>query len=514
MDKILVVDDEVIERTALQRILRERYAGRCQVETAANGKEAIALAEELRADIVLMDIEMPGINGLEAAKAIREMLPRCRIIIVTAYERFQYARVAITLGAQEYLLKPVANADLFRLIDQALSEIGEDRRDDTRRMALDRLAGEQLVLAAISGYSNAASLQRQLAELDIGFAYGLCSVIKPGGDAGPQEMERVVRPLLEDLPEARLLLYPYDDSLIVMTLLEGDRYYDASELAERSERWVAEILAGQGIQLFVGIGTPAAVPAELQVSYDHAMQEVARCTPDMPVRIGSPDASDVKADRALERRLYGHLVNRDMESAQRCIDAMIDTLFFAHDMPQAVWHLAVDVMGRVGARLMRDARLAEGTEIGLPPETEIPPSPQAMAVCLRALMASWAEALEVQPDSRLQRTRGEIERYIQGHYAQDLSIGQVAKAMHYSEPYFSKLFTRCFQRNFVTYLTDVRMQAAREKLLSSEENIREISLSVGFADANYFAKVFRKAYGVSPTEFRRHVPHAEGVGDS
>jgi YesN/AraC family two-component response regulator len=105
---------------------------------------------------------------------------------------------------------------------------------------------------------------------------------------------------------------------------------------------------------------------------------------------------------------------------------------------------------------------------------------------------------------RIGLVRENIERYIRKHYTSELSMQDVAKAMNYSEAYFCKLFKQCFKVNFSAWLNEFRVEKAKEMLLQSRMSIREISLACGYTDANYFARVFKRITGKTPSEFRLH----------
>ena len=504
MYKVLIADDEALETEALRRIIQATYGEKCQVVTASNGKMAISLAEEFRPDIALMDIEMPGVNGLEASKVIREMLPRCRIIIVTAYERFQYAQVAISLGAEDYLLKPMGNADLIRLMDSVMANIDKDRADAERHAALDQLAREQFVLSVISGYSSIASLQRQLQELDIAFGAGLVCAAKSPSGMSAEAVGECLEPFLDRLSGVHVLTYEYDDVLLAALILDGDGR-GADTLESQVAGIFTEMYGETDAAVFAGIGAVVQDLGELQRSYNIAMDMLSLASGEEPVKLPRPELARPVRHKGLERKIYGYLLDKDFDAALRCVDMMFDTLFCALDQPEAVLEVARDVLLRVAKKLQQDARLPDDLTLNVARLGDGAATQAEMMLAVRGLLGEWMGALDVPAGARMLRIRAEIERYLQEHYAEDLSIKRVAQEMHYSEPYFSKLFSRCFHKNFVTFLTDIRMQAARDMLSNSMANVRDVSAAVGFADANYFAKVFRKAYGISPTEYRRHV---------
>lgn len=123
MWKILVADDEAMERSALQEILQQNLGCRADVRTARDGESAVETATLWGADIVLMDIEMPGRNGVRAAAAIKCRLPACQVIFLTAYGRFEYAQEAIRLEASDYILKPAEDAEVLAALHKAIRRL-------------------------------------------------------------------------------------------------------------------------------------------------------------------------------------------------------------------------------------------------------------------------------------------------------------------------------------------------------------------------------------------------------
>lgn len=125
MLKILIAEDELLERQTLQELLEEHYAYTADIRTVDNGVDAVSMAQLWCADLVLMDIEMPGINGIDAALEIITHNPRTKLIFITAYNRFEYAVEAVRLHAIDYLLKPVEDEKLIFVVGRAIEELKE-----------------------------------------------------------------------------------------------------------------------------------------------------------------------------------------------------------------------------------------------------------------------------------------------------------------------------------------------------------------------------------------------------
>ena len=112
MYKIMLADDEGIVIESLKYIIEKNFAGSCEIEYAKTGRSVIELVENFRPDIAVMDIQMPGINGIDAMKEIRKISPATLMIVVSAYDKFDYAREAINLGVLDYLNKPIQKNDI------------------------------------------------------------------------------------------------------------------------------------------------------------------------------------------------------------------------------------------------------------------------------------------------------------------------------------------------------------------------------------------------------------------
>ena len=151
MIKILVADDEGYEREILAEILDKRFGREAEVRMVENGRLAVDAAALWAADVALMDIEMPGINGIDAAKQILAQCPACKIIFVTAYSLFTYAHEAVRLGACDYLLKPVNPDDVERAVRRAAVQADAARQ-------LEAMASDGKLLERTDNYDKTAVL--------------------------------------------------------------------------------------------------------------------------------------------------------------------------------------------------------------------------------------------------------------------------------------------------------------------------------------------------------------------
>ena len=146
MYRLLVADDEIIERKVLLKTLQKNLEGQCELFQAENGREALEIYEKEKIQIAILDIEMPGINGIQAAEKIREKDKNCCIIFLTAYDEFSYAKKAITVRALDYILKPWDEKELMLVLEEAMRLAGEkEEQTRIRKVAEQAEAGQQIM---------------------------------------------------------------------------------------------------------------------------------------------------------------------------------------------------------------------------------------------------------------------------------------------------------------------------------------------------------------------------------
>ena len=141
MIRIIIADDELIERTILHKKLNNAFGDAAEIAAAKNGREVLELYEEKRADLLILDINMPGISGLEAAKRIRMQDRDCAIIFLTAFDEFEFAKKAFSVRAMDYLLKPCDDAELISAVEEAMPLVGR-RRQQPELTAINNAGGE------------------------------------------------------------------------------------------------------------------------------------------------------------------------------------------------------------------------------------------------------------------------------------------------------------------------------------------------------------------------------------
>jgi two-component system response regulator YesN len=183
----MLADDEGIVIDSLRFIIEKNFGGKCVVEHATTGRSVIELAEKFKPDIAIMDIQMPGINGIEAMKEIRKTNSSVLFIVMTAYDKFNYAKEAINLGVLEYLTKPVNHTVIVSVLQKAMDIIEEDRKKRSNDLMIREkleivvpIIESDFIYAAISGDDLTRNESNFINLLGINEQYGMMMVMEFG----------------------------------------------------------------------------------------------------------------------------------------------------------------------------------------------------------------------------------------------------------------------------------------------------------------------------------------------
>lgn len=185
MIKVLVVDDEKLERKSIQSIISNRYNDEIKLFEAKNGREAIQICDMEKPDIVITDIKMPGIDGIQVIKKIKSFLPNTYFLILTAYDYFDFAKEAIECGVKEYILKPFDREELLKKIDYALKYINIERENLKNQVEIEEKMGNfipvlesELIYCIVNDNLNSIEYESYMGYLGVNFKKGYCIVAR------------------------------------------------------------------------------------------------------------------------------------------------------------------------------------------------------------------------------------------------------------------------------------------------------------------------------------------------
>lgn len=529
MYKIMLADDEGIVIDSLKFIIEKEFGGECQIEYAKTGRSVIELAENFRPDIAIMDIQMPGINGIEAMKEIRENNRHVVFIVMSAYDKFDYAKEAIRLGVLEYITKPMERHKIIAALRKAMSQIDREREKRSNDL-LVREKLETVVPIIESGLIYDILLQEHFTEdidnyrtllgIEQNYAYMIAVVCGDtqegnhmtnavGSSVRIQSHSQEVREALKEGFPGCIVGTVMANKIAVMVPYLGNRmeYNERIALIEKSREMVRSLRRKTDTSFRIGIGSVKGL-REVRESYQEALDALVKTTgsvahaDDLPIRCEYEESYPINLEKELFMRVENGEVNRAMGAAgdffhwmvDKHPDGVMDIRLKALEFVLWAEHLAYENGGMVYEFSARKDYLPAVMNMGDMQELE------------HWFVMKIGEASQNVLGKGAEKSSsviGTAKEYIQANYSKDISLDDVSRRVNISPYYFSKIFKEDTGEGFVEYLTRIRMEKAKELLTTTEYSMKEICSMVGYADPNYFSRSFKKNVGVTPTEYKR-----------
>ena len=506
MVKLLIVDDEEIEREGMQAILQKSFS-KLVIKQAKNGGIAVQMAGEFKPDLILIDIKMPGMSGLEAFERIIVDHPSIKFIMVTAYDTFDYMRQAIQLGAKDYLLKPSKASDIVETVGKVLKQIVEEQKS----FATNRLQQEllQRTMSIVESDVVTQLLFDHVHEVHIDMLVELL-------DIKSMDEMFVVNVLM---PKGSETFYSDVKEKVRQTVsgwvgaLHGNRLpIIVFRNPEKSFRSEAVYLAREILSIpnfdtksnwFVGIGNVCGSLDRVRKSYQESLMATMDTTEpvkyhlyeDMRVIEGLCTGYSIKQ---LEKEIsdqsrlgqWEKVRTHVMNLLQCCENEGISLLQAQQRVLEVLW---------IVSRVLRELGIETATPFysfqthnyrQLQYETD------DLLDQMRQWYVKYYELLEAD-------TIEQTKQYIIEHSHGEISLDALGKRVGLSPIYMSRMFKEKIGVNYIDFLTECRIEKAKQLMSSSNKSIKEISYEVGYHDPNYFSKVFKKLTNVSPKEFQK-----------
>ena len=518
--RVLLVDDEEDIREGISRKMDWLGLGFSLVGEAANGQDALELAESLRPDVILTDIKMPFMDGLELCRILTDRLPAARFVVFSGFDAFEYAKQAIQMNVVEYILKPI-NADelsavLRRLKDQLDRERAERRNVELLRSRYTEnlpILRELFYANLLDGRIEPGTERERAAHLDIDlqgeeWVVGLAYI---GSDRRDALSTLSIQNLLEEtLTADRCKLSLYNDWVaVIVSLTESFTIYDLIRVLDRVCTLAASYL---GLTLTVGVGAPckelsgmARSAAEARTALEYRSM-VGR---GQVIYIGDlePDGGQVLTFEEADERALTAAVRLGSEQEVRDAAATLAGKIREANPSAGQYNLFLMELVTHLIKMIRRSGVGMeevfGTGFSLPVQkSELPRLEELEDWCAERYLRLRTLIRRRQTDSAGQ-TVETAKEYIRQHYAEsDLSVEKLCAYLHLSSTYFSTLFKRETGTSFTAYVTTVRMEAAAEAIRGTEEKTYLIAQRCGYEDPNYFSYVFKRHFGVTPTKYR------------
>ena len=534
MYKVVIADDEKKICQLLQLLIDWKAMNMQIVGIAHNGQDALSMILQSQPDIVIADIRMPEYGGLELIKEVKERYPGIDFIIMSGHRQFEYARKALHYGAEDYLLKPIKEAELVRCLNRIIERKQALRTDLEHRQKQEQTVLEQarrlsgvfvrdLVLGKIDGHALNKETIRSDYKCD--FSYTLFQVVCIRIDAEDRnvslsELDQIMEKRTEFVLEQNFgsLEWTYSfcfiDGLTFIVVNLADTMLDT--LVTQLRHGISDIknMSDSKMPLYATIGLSDSVnnSADLPMAVIQARDAVTNrliygvdqilrpfdrkdidtvnkyLTLSVRKRLGegieSLNESQVKADlraifdAVLSAKHYDGklLINLSKEIIELFLHA--SKVWFFNE---AVVQMKKEAVQRIDACFSKESLLAQMSET----------------------TSELFEAIYKQRDLREKRPIHLAKEYIKTRYQLPVSLDEVAEHLALNAAYFSSIFKKETGISFSEYLTSVRIDKAKELLLEANRTVFDVASSVGYDDEKYFSRVFKKSVGLSPSEYRK-----------
>jgi two-component system response regulator YesN len=506
MIKLLIVDDEQIEREGLQAILLKGFP-ELVIEQAKNGNVAVRMTEQFQPDLILMDIKMPGMNGIEAVERIGMEHPGIKFVMVTAYDTFEYARKAIKLGVKDYLLKPSKASEILATVGRVLKQIEEERLSlETNRLqqhALQKampLVETDVVTQLLFDHVHEVHLDELVGLLGIRTTnekFAMIVLLPPGSESFYSQIKEKIRHSGSGWVGAL-----YGRQIPIIVFREPERSFRSQAMSLAAELLsVAKSDVGTG--WFVGIGNACGSLDQIRQSYQEAL--IASMDPTLPVKYrfyaDTPVLGVARGGQPVKQR---EKLFFDQIRLGQWEQVRTDFMDFIRSYENEGANL-LQTQQRVLELFWIASRVMN--EMGIDTDT---PLYSFQAQDYRQLRAESGFLLDRMRQSHVEHyerlepdTIQQIKQYIVEHSHEDITLDAIGKRVGLSPFYISKMFKEQLGVNYIDFLTECRIDKAKKLMGDPEKSLKEITFEIGYHDPNYFSKVFKKMCDVSPTEYRK-----------
>lgn len=527
MYKIMLADDEGIVTDSLKFMIERGFGGSCAIEAVKTGRAAIELAESYRPDIVFMDIQMPGLNGIEAMKEIQKRNNQTVFIVLSAYDKFNYAKQAIDLGVLEYLMKPVGSAKVTEVLKKAMTMI-----DDKRKKISDDLAIREKLRTVVPVLENSfiytllfqeqktEEIKNYRALLSLEEAYGYIMILEYGDDAkegvmtnpvgASVKIQKVYEELRETVKEFwQAIIGAPMANRIVMYIPSEKRELDYNARIQMIEnaRVLTRMMSKQFYLKFtIGIGGIYSTE-EAAISYKEAMEALRNRKGSVTHIQDVPVGCNYEADYPIrvEQKLFDAVQKGKVGEAQNQASGFFQWMLQKEDASEdslrlkviefVLWaeHLAYESGGMTYHFLDRNNYLAAVTSCNDNRELEN---------WFVDKIGNAARNISKKQEKQASSLVSQASAYIESNFSKEITLDEVSREVNISPYYFSKLFKEEKGVNFVEYLTQIRIEYAKSLLVKPSYSVKEVCLESGYSDPNYFSRIFKKYTGCTPSEFR------------
>ncbi|MBQ5312248.1 MAG: response regulator, partial [Oscillospiraceae bacterium] len=488
---VLLVDDEPNVRAGVRMMIPWAEIGCEVIGEADDGDDGLSKIMTLRPDIVVADIKMPGKTGIEMTQAAKALGFNGKVIILSGYNDFAYAKDAIALGVENFILKPVDEDELAEAISAAGKKIEKERERSINQQIGKEYINEQMIKGVFFG--NEEYISRFESEYD---RLGFLTAVVSCDDDDKSDAYSAVRRFFDTVSNVDII--QIDISGVLGLLFKSWNKADIYSALER----LNESLAGK---VYIACGEYVLDARSIRKSYACAeylyrsrfVYEEKGIVTDADIRRPQDDPIDYP------ERVYAFMEINDTKKMNALLDNFKESLRFMGNTPEKAKVSCITLVMDIRARIVR-------TVADKKPENLITDEFMAgleESRTLSVMVASIKSVLtEVSDTCFAKSTKSNMERvvqYIKSNYDRELRLEMLAGIFGYNSAYLGKVFHQYTGENFNNYLDNIRITEAKRLLKDEDYKVYEVAEMVGYNNINYFHNKFKKSVGMSPLSFKK-----------
>lgn len=513
VNRVLIVDDEVRILQSLYGLLSEAF--RFEIYRASSAVEAQKLLMQMQFDLVITDISMPGMSGMELLKVIKRLWPRTYVILLTVYSSFEYAYEASRYDRVEYLLKIESYDIILRAVRRTMEAIEAEHAQDMRRLqdelelrAMRKGVAQYLIRRCVV-QGKALPGDFDLSGIDL--QPGRRSLLMRTVQASDAPLFSIAESLREAIESRGLRLFSLSmqaEQVFLIQREEGACEYDESvcvsavqEDLERLIQGIPQGMAAALVQCFLPWSRLSSAYRSAGIAMNSLYGESG------VVLLGEGDISE--QDRDSMRSAF----TIDEVNALYALSQSAPQARFLQAFEEKLSDIRAESPGNRSAAVFLLEQIAHS--FGEECAENLDSLAEAGAEWPRAALRMARELLDARECSRQQAVSWlvqQVNRYVAEHLSEDLTLTALAKYIHYNPSYLSRIYKQQTGMNLMSYVSTMRIRRACELLAQTSMKVGQIAIECGICSTKYFNELFRKSLGVTPLEYRQTHIRRSGNG--
>lgn len=527
---VLLVDDEADVLIAMKNKIDWESLGFCLAGTAENGQEALEMADQLHIDVVMTDIKMPYMDGLTLCRRLKENYRNMKVVIYSGFDDFEFAREAVHLEAEEYLLKPISAKDIENVFSRVKEKLDQEykeyrnlnRLSDYYRKSLPAMR-EQLMLGILEGRitGERAKAIMETYEMQVEAPFYVVSTLyadanaKDNSGQTSQFLTLPLKDMIQDYLHDKMKFFStvFLDQVIVTFMLDKEK--DVEKVLYHLDQ-----ICKMGIRVLKVSVTASVGQVCTQIDLLHTSYQEAVSAMEYRTILGSGQVlyiNDVepssKEDVFVTEHDFQNLVHAvklgDQNETNAAITEFMNDIRKESISPgqyQLIFMELISELMKIGRAYKLQPNQIFGEHAGSWQELYKYISVDELESWLQEVCTNLRNTLHHERKDSAARLAEQAKTYIKEHYKEnDFSAESLCRHLNVSTAYFSTIFKREVGMSFVAYLTKVRLEHAVELLRTTEDKTYIIAAQVGYTEPNYFSYVFKKQYGISPSRYRANM---------